>query len=128
MRCTPCSSTGSPTTPHVSSSRRRRLGLDISWDVSVDDPVCVRTFPCPFQALRRAAYDQATLTRGRRCGQSADSNRDGASPFCALPWVSSSLSTATRSSLLREGLDPVTRVDGTRDRGPRADWRHAACP
>src|SRR5207253_677757 len=35
MRCTPCSSTGSPTTPHVSSSRRRRLGLDISWDVSV---------------------------------------------------------------------------------------------
>ena len=35
MRCTPCSSTGSPTTPHVSSSHRRRLGLDISWDVSV---------------------------------------------------------------------------------------------
>jgi hypothetical protein len=27
--------TGNPTTPHVSSSRRRRLGLDISWDVSV---------------------------------------------------------------------------------------------
>src|SRR2546425_5524114 len=37
MRCTPCSSTGSPTTPHVSSSPRRRLGLDISWDVSVED-------------------------------------------------------------------------------------------
>src|SRR5438552_3330747 len=35
MRCTPCSSTGSPTTPHVSSSRRRRWGLDISWDVSM---------------------------------------------------------------------------------------------
>src|SRR4029453_4473156 len=34
MRCTPCSSTGNPTTPHVSSSRRRRSGLDISWDVS----------------------------------------------------------------------------------------------
>jgi len=30
-------SIGSPTTPHVSSSRRRRLGLDISWDVSVED-------------------------------------------------------------------------------------------
>src|SRR5262249_1884182 len=37
MRCTPCSSTGNPTTPHDSSSRRRRLGLDLSWDTSVGD-------------------------------------------------------------------------------------------
>src|SRR5438445_7294756 len=35
MPCTPCSSTANPTTRHVCSSRRRRLGLDISWDVSV---------------------------------------------------------------------------------------------
>jgi hypothetical protein len=37
MERTPCSSTGSPTTLHVSSSRRRRFALDISWDVSVED-------------------------------------------------------------------------------------------
>src|SRR5256885_13634954 len=30
--------------------------------------------------------------------------------------------------VLRQDLDPVTRAGGTRDRGPRADWRHAACP
>src|SRR5207244_8062003 len=57
MRCTPCSSTGSPTTPHVSSSRRRRLGLDISWDVSVEDRTAgessrtplTRTSPTPYK-------------------------------------------------------------------------------
>src|SRR5207247_2955576 len=32
---TPCSSIVGPSTPHAYSSLRRRLGLDISWDVSV---------------------------------------------------------------------------------------------
>jgi len=34
-RSTPCSNTGNPTTRHVCSSHRRRVALDISWDVSV---------------------------------------------------------------------------------------------
>src|SRR5437870_6637069 len=69
MRCTPCSSTGSPTTPHVSSSRRRRLGLDISWDVSVVDgwressrtPRCVPA-PRPGRAPGRGASVRYSIT------------------------------------------------------------------
>src|SRR2546422_4950832 len=65
MRCTPCSSTGSPTTPHVSSSRRRRLGLDISWDVSVEDG-CRESSRERRRAPAAAPLRRAAITRARR--------------------------------------------------------------